>query len=292
VCVEKTILTWLGFCFITAWIMNKTAKIVVLSVLAVGMVVFASLFFTSYGRFMDDMNRAADRDQVEVLTQTGRPRIAATGYTGVMVMGAFFVVFTLGFGIYGAHELTHFISERTVKHLYDDVAEVTGKDYDAAEDAWANGNYLEAISMMRDYLKQNPRQVHVAIRIAEIYEKDLKNHLAAALEYEEVLKSKLAPEQWAWMAIHLCNLYMSGLNQKDKAIALLLRIDAEYGQTTAADKARKRLAMFATEAVNSGELTGVAAEPIEEIPPPPAATVAEEGPREHLPLKKTRKIKL
>jgi hypothetical protein len=200
------------------------------------------------------------------------------------------VAFALGFGIFGAHELSHFISERTVKHLYDDVAEVTGKDYDAAEDAWANGNYLEAISMMRDYLTQNPRQIHVSIRIAEIYEKDLKNPLAAALEYEEVLKNKLPPEQWAWMAIHLCNLYMSGLNQKDKAIALLLRIDAEYGQTTAADKARKRLAMFATEAVNSGELTGVAAEPIEETPPPPEVT--EEEPQEFLPLKKTQKIKL
>src|SRR2546429_1455339 len=46
-----------------------------------------------------------------------------------------------------------------------------------------SGNFLEAIQLMRDYLKQNPREQHVALRIAEIYEKDLQNFLAAALEY-------------------------------------------------------------------------------------------------------------
>ena len=60
---------------------------------------------------------------------------------------------------------------------------------------------------MRDYYNKNPREVHVALRIAEIYEKDLNNHLAAALEYEEVLKKKLPAERWGWAAIHLVNLY-------------------------------------------------------------------------------------
>jgi hypothetical protein len=94
--------------------------------------------------------------------------------------------------------------------------------------------------MMREYLKKHPREQHVALRIAEIYEKDLFNPLAAALEYEEVLQHKLPPERWGWAAIHLCNLY-SKLNHHDKVIALLKRIDAEYGQTAAAEKARKRL---------------------------------------------------
>jgi len=47
-------------------------------------------------------------------------------------------------------------------------------------------------------------------------------------------------------------------------VALLLRIDAEHSDTPAAEKARKRLARFAAEAVNSGELTGTGAESIDE----------------------------
>ena len=131
-----------------------------------------------------------------------------------------------------------------------------------AEEEWAKGNLLQAIQLMRDYLKQNPREQHVALRIAEIYEKDLQNFLAAALEYEEVLKQKLPPERWGWAAIHLCNLYTSKLNQSDKAIALLQRIVADYGATGAAEKARKRLAQLEDEGV---------ALPSAEPPPAPAA---------------------
>src|SRR5437764_6258662 len=105
---------------------------------------------------------------------------------------------------------------------------------------WANGDHLEAIKIMREYLAKNPREQHVAIRIAEIYEKDLNNNLAAALEYEEVLKHKLQPERWGWAAIHLCNLYFR-LNQEQKAHDLLRRIVNEYPTTPAAEKARKRL---------------------------------------------------
>jgi hypothetical protein len=78
------------------------------------------------------------------------------------------------------------------------------------------------------------------MRIAEIYEKDLKNNLAAALEYEEVLKHKLQPERWGWAAIHLCNLYFR-LNQEQKGFDLLRRIVNDYPNTAAAEKARKRL---------------------------------------------------
>ena len=94
---------------------------------------------------------------------------------------------------------------------------------------------------MREYLQKNPREQHVALRIAEIYESNLSNPLAAALEYEEVLKKNLPAERWGWAAIHLANLYSGALNQPDKAVALLRRIDAEYGTTSAAKKARERL---------------------------------------------------
>jgi hypothetical protein len=94
---------------------------------------------------------------------------------------------------------------------------------------------------MRDYLTAHPREQYVALRIAEIYEENLYNYLAAALEYEEVLKKKLPPERWGWAAIHLANIYSGRLGQPDKAVVILRRIDAEYGQTVAARKARERL---------------------------------------------------
>ncbi len=78
-------------------------------------------------------------------------------------------------------------------------------------------------------------------------------NFAAALEYEEVLKHKLPAERWGWAAIHLCNLY-SKLNKAEQSVALLHRIVAEYGETAAAKKARKRLALF--ESVGDTELLG------------------------------------
>ena len=43
----------------------------------------------------------------------------------------------------------------------------------------------------REYLNKHPREQYVALRIAEIYEENLNNPLAAALEYEEVLKKTM-----------------------------------------------------------------------------------------------------
>ena len=102
----------------------------------------------------------------------------------------------------------------------------------------------------------------------------MNNHLAAALEYEEVLKKKLNPERWGWAAIHLANLYAGKLNQPKKATALLRRIDSEYGQTSAANKARQRLTQldpnFVSAAAAAEIEAAVAAEsskPASNLPP-------------------------
>lgn len=114
-------------------------------------------------------------------------------------------------------------------------------EYEAAEQEWSNGNYLEAISEMREYLKHNPSEQYVALRIAEIYEKDLGNHVAAAMELEEVLGKRLPREKWGWTAIHLANIYSGKLNKPDQALGLLTRIVEHYPETGAAKKARARL---------------------------------------------------
>ena len=154
--------------------------------------------------------------------------------------GLFAVIVCLGLLV--AHDFSHFAAHRFQKFIFDDDLG-SGKDpeYEEAEKVWANGNHLEAIQLMRDYLKSHPREQYVAIRIAEIYEKDLGNYLAAALEYEEILKKKLPDQRWGWAAIHLANLYSGKLSRGQDAIALLQRIVAEYGHTAAAKKARERL---------------------------------------------------
>jgi tetratricopeptide (TPR) repeat protein len=162
--------------------------------------------------------------------------------------GGGLVLSLLALGLIAARDLAEFIGVKAAKTLFDDTVEITSTPgYDQAEEEWGKGNFLEAVRILREHLQKNPREQHLALRIAEIYEKDLNNFLAAALEYEEVLKQKLPPERWGWAAIHLCNLYNGRLNQPDKAIALLRRIDAEYGETAAAEKARTRLAQLETE---------------------------------------------
>ncbi len=140
-----------------------------------------------------------------------------------------------------ARDISGFVAQKAEQAMFNDDGVPVDPEYDQAEELWKDGKYLEAIQAMRDYLKMHPREQYVALRIAEVYEKNLANPLAAALEYEEVLKQNLPAERWGWAAIHLANLYSGSLNQPDKSIALLHRIDVEYGQTSAANKARERL---------------------------------------------------
>ncbi len=154
-----------------------------------------------------------------------------------------FIGTLIGLGLLITHDVTQFMGSQAVDYFFGDAADaIRDPEYDRAEAEWANGKYLDAIQLLRDFLKKNPREIHAALRIAEIYEKDLKNPLAAALEYEEVLKHKLPAERWGWAAVHLCNLY-SRLNKSDEALALLHRVADEYPKTAAAKKARARLGL-------------------------------------------------
>jgi tetratricopeptide (TPR) repeat protein len=115
---------------------------------------------------------------------------------------------------------------------------VVGAQLEEAEKLRKRGEPLEAIRLLRDFLQEHPGETDLISRIAEIYNYDLRNYLAAALEYEELLKLKLPDEDWGWAALHLAKLY-GRLNDPDKAVALLERLDDEYGHTLAARRARK-----------------------------------------------------
>jgi TolA-binding protein len=154
------------------------------------------------------------------------------GFVGMMLVLAGLV----------AWEVAQWFSRRTGSVVFsEDAPSQNDPEYDAAEAEWAKGNHLDAIALMREYLSRNPREQYVAIRIAEIYEKDLSNPLAATLELEEVLTKGLSREKWGWTAIHLANLYSGSMNQPAKAMAILERVIAEYPETGAAKKARSRL---------------------------------------------------
>jgi TolA-binding protein len=186
----------------------------------------------------------------------------------------------IGLGLLIAHDVTQYLGNAAVDALLDDGGEgMRDPEYEKAEQVWANGKHLEAIELMRDFLKKHPREQYAALRIAEIYEKDLGNSLAAALEYEEVLKKKLPPERWGWAAIHLCNLYAK-LGQQDKTRALLQRIVDEYPQTAAAKKARNRLGLPEPEIEKYADPDGNAAP---EQASPSAGEKSEAEPPSNLP---------
>jgi hypothetical protein len=229
--------------------MNKRTKIALYLGFALSAALFVWRFSVNYHRLMAGGEPEVETDLTNVKIPDYQKKAAPTRTDYHLgAWGAGMVLSLIGLGLMVAHDASGFVGSRALKALYNDEGDgIASPDYEKAEEEWARGNFLDAIQLMRDYLKANPREQHVALRIAEIYEKDLENHLAAALEYEEVLKQKLPPERWGWAAVHLCNLYTSKLNQSDKGVALLHRIVAEYGETAAADKARKRLAQLEDE---------------------------------------------
>jgi len=204
---------------------------------------------------------------------TARKSSPRLGRMMAYLMGMFFTL--VGLAVMIGYDVSRFLSNRVDAFIFNDNLEgVKDPEYEEAEHIWATGEHLEAVRLMREYLRRHPREQYVALRIAEIYETDLGNYLAAALEYEEILKKKLPTERWGWAAIHLANLYSGKLNKPEQATALLRRIVEDYGQTAAAKKARSRLGL---------------PEPVEEVesmepePEPETAPKQEEPPPSNLP---------
>lgn len=217
-------------------------------------------------------------DQEPPSAPSGGAAEYSTAYARAMGYGGALFLVAIGLAVLVAHEVTQFFARRAGHVLFDDSSSTApDPEYDHAEQEWARGNHLGAIQLLREYLQRNPREIHAAIRIAEIYEKDLKNPLAAALEYEEILRKKFHPERWGWAAIHLANLYSGKLGQPHKALALLQRIEAECPKTGAAEKARQRLAACQAAAAEGAGIEGVGTLELKEEPlaaplpmPPPA----------------------
>ena len=206
---------------------------------------FGYLFRRDYTRFMTEQETSSKSDPVENLTATPRLTGGQPDFGSLLKYGGVFVLSAVGVGLLFAHDVAVYLGSKAQKALFNEEGEgIKDPEWEIAEREWANGNHMEAIRLIREYLNKNPREQWAALRIAEIYEKDLNNPLAAALEYEEVLKHKLSPERWGWAAIHLANIYSGKLGKPDQAVALLRRIEVECGDTPPAEKARQRLALY------------------------------------------------
>jgi hypothetical protein len=171
---------------------------------------------------------AADPDPMASvpLTKGGFDRGQAPDTSGIGLYAVAMFGVLIALGVLAAHDVSTFMAQRAHKLLHNEEGEgIVDVDYDHAEQVWADGDHLGAIRLMREYLEKNPREVHVMVRIAEIYEKDLGNFLAAALEYEEILKHKLPAERWGWSAIHLVNLYYGKLDKPAQGLVGLLAGD-------------------------------------------------------------------
>jgi TolA-binding protein len=206
------------------------------------------------------------------------PRRSSARLSRLMAYGVIMLFSLVGLSLLIAQDFSKYVANRVDDFIFnDDLKGVKDPEYEEAERVWASGKHLESIQLMRDYLKRHPREQYVALRIAEIYETDLHNYLAAALEYEEVLKKKLPAERWGWAAIHLANIYSGKLNKIEQATALLRRIVDQYGQTAAAKKARDRLGIPQPVEV---PIQAAVAEPEPEPAPEP---VAPQPPPSNLP---------
>lgn len=259
--------------------MKPQVKIGLYVVTAIGTLLFGILFFNAWRGMGEASTRTAsvtgaaatnavmatdveggaaggdDRDEVtperEEVPMEGAVALTGRGLGRLVGWGLLAVVSVVGLGVLAAYDISQYTANRTGEALFDDEGEEVGEStYEQVEKAYGEGDYLEAIRLLREFVKEKPQAVHGQIRIAEIYEKDLNNPLAAALEYEEVLQRHFDPERKAWTAIHLVNLY-NRLNKPQQAVALMQRVVMEFPDTPAAAKARDRLTASGVEIAGS-----------------------------------------
>ncbi len=141
-----------------------------------------------------------------------------------------------------AYDVSHFFGNRAEQWiLQGGPPNLPAPECVEAERLLAGRQPLAAIESLRDYLRKHPAEWRAKARIADIYNRQLKNYPAAMLEYEEVLACRPDPEAWGWAALHLTKIY-SRLNRPEKADELLRRLEADYGRTLAARRARQKLA--------------------------------------------------
>lgn len=177
--------------------------------------------------------------------RVGRNYLRLLGYT-LGFAGALTVL-----GFVAAQDFGHLLRFRTGKPVsYVSASSERKGQYERAEYLILKGDHHEAIRQLQALLVKQPGNVHAALRVAEIYDKELQDFPSAALQYEHVLQLPVPPEQWGWIAIRLANIYSGKLNRAQAALELVRRLAAEHPETQAGGKALKRLARIASAGID------------------------------------------
>jgi tetratricopeptide (TPR) repeat protein len=202
--------------------MARVAKLIVYVALTSCAIILARRFVYEHARVVDG---AASASRSRMMEYFG-------GFLAAVVI----------LGPMCAYDVSHFLGDRAEQWiLQGGPPNLPAPECVEAERLLAARQPLAAIESLRDYLRKNPAEWRAKARIAEIYNRELKNHPAAMLEYEELLAGRLDAEAWGWAALHLAKIY-GRLNQPDRAEKLLRRLEADYGRTLAARRARQKMA--------------------------------------------------
>src|SRR5438046_7494327 len=136
-------------------LMNKRIKIAIYLLLLLSAGLFLWQFRANYSRLMAEGESKADTDLINVKVPDYRAKAAPTPTNYHLgAWGAGLVLSFVGLGLLLANDLSHLFSGRAMKVFYNEEGEgVANPDCEKAEEEWAKGNFLDAIQLLRDYLK-------------------------------------------------------------------------------------------------------------------------------------------
>jgi tetratricopeptide (TPR) repeat protein len=202
--------------------LGRIAKVVVYAALIISAVVWARLFTVEHARAVDEIAGASKSRMMEYFC----------GFLATLAI----------LGPMCGYDASRFLGNRAEQWiLQGGPPSLPAPECVEAERLLAARQPLAAVESLREYLRKYPGEWRAKARIAEIYNRQLKNYPAAMLEYEELLACRPDPEAWGWAALHLVKIY-SRVNRPEKAEELLRRLESDYGRTLAAKRARQRLA--------------------------------------------------
>src|SRR5215831_13614390 len=140
--------------------LRNDVKIGLYTVFLILACVFGALMVASYKQVTSESSDSGPSRSAEGAAVTKEvEQSTPSGYGRLLVYGAVFVVSVIGFGLLVGHDVSHYVANRVLKGGYSEEGEsISDPEYELAEQEWANGRHLEAINMMREYLKKNPRE--------------------------------------------------------------------------------------------------------------------------------------
>ena len=137
--------------------MSRPLKIAIYVVLAVCLILFGLLAARMYKRDRADWeqrrSQAAETNLVGELPGAA-PQARGDGGGSWALYGALALGSLVVLALMFARDVSHTVANRVEEFIFnDDLKGVRDPEYEEAEKVWAHGEHLEAIQLMRDYLK-------------------------------------------------------------------------------------------------------------------------------------------